>query len=104
MKSSSLLSARMASGSKLLCQGCDTIEYELVALCYKNNKESLDIFRSHGVLANMHKCPKCNKDLKVPKKNNMWRCSGSIRDPISKTSKRCGFKMSDLKGSFLEKK
>ena len=75
-----------------LCGGCETSEYELVALCYENNEKTIDIFRKHGVLAISPKCPKCNGDLKLSQDKHMWRCSTSFREPNSKNVKDVGLK------------
>lgn len=86
-----------------LCEGCNSSEYEIVALCYEKNEEALDFFRKHGVIHKSLNCPKCKGALKLYKDKQLWRCSSSYREPDSKKRKRCGFKISDFKGTFLEK-
>ena len=90
----------MATGN--LCEGCNFSEYQIVALCYNNNVTSIDFFRKHGVLPISNKCPRCNGDLKLSEKTHMWRCSASLKQLNSNKRNRCGFKISDFNGSFLE--
>ena len=85
-----------------LCSGCDTTEYELVEKCYKKDTAAIHVLRSHGVLPMSSKCPRCERDLRYYEQETMWRCTGSAKIPDSNKRKKCGYKISNYTGTFLE--
>ena len=86
-----------------ICPGCDTLEFEIIQKCYRKDTEAIQIFRNHGVLPMSSNCPKCNRHLLYYEQDTMWRCHGSTKIPNSRKRQKCGYKISDRTGTFLEK-
>ena len=93
--------ARIMAGE--ICPGCDTLEFEIIQKCYRKDTEAIQIFRNHGVLPMSSNCPKCNRHLLYYEQDTMWRCHGSTKIPNSRKRQKCGYKISDRTGTFLEK-
>ena len=86
-----------------ICQGCDTTDFEIIQRCLRRDEPALRLLREHGCLPFSCKCPKCDRDMLYYEAKNMWRCHGSTAVPGSRKKRRCGFKVSDYKGTFLNK-
>lgn len=85
------------------CAGCSYTEYQLVRKVYKDDKQSLDFFRSHNVLPSQVTCEKCGRECIYREDREQWRCTGSHVIPKTKKRRLCNFAVSDYKGTFLER-
>ena len=86
-----------------LCPGCDATEYLNIQRFYKNDTAAIQFLRNHGCLPSSIKCPKCNTELRYYDTSRMWRCNTNRLIPGTRTRKKCGYKISDNHGTFLEK-
>ena len=60
-------------------------------------------FRSHCVLPRAVTCPRCNIPCNLNANDGLWRCPGNIKLKKKKKVKRCCYKRSDYKGTFLHR-
>ena len=90
-----------------LCQSCELDYFYVIARYHGvafpgHEKFALQFFREHGVLPLSVECPNCKKDLVYREDRHQWYCNTSVRVPRVKKRRRCGYVVSDFKGSFLD--
>ena len=72
-----------------LCTGCDGLkEYRAICRFFENDENSLDFFRSHGVIPSFVVCPKCNSNCVYQKEQHLWRCTKNITVAKKKGSRK----------------
>ena len=90
-----------------LCDSCE-LDYHFVIAKYHggvfpgHEKFALEFFRQHQVLPLAVKCPNCDSDCVYRADKHQWYCNSSVKVAKTKRRRRCGFVVSDYKGSFLE--
>lgn len=85
-----------------ICSGCDVSEYNVVARCYRNDEESLKVFRHHGILPLAVTCPKCSTECSMDSRHN-WQCHRTEKRYKRKGYRKCGFQVTDYKGTFMNR-
>ena len=83
------------------CSSCFYDYFSAIKTFHSDNKKSIEFLREHGILPNEVHCPKCNNPCTFTEDKHLWRCYGSISIAKTKKRKRCDFKVSDYKGTFL---
>ena len=90
-----------------VCESCE-LNYMFVIGKYHggifpgHDKFAIQFFREHGVLPLSVQCPKCNKSLLYREDRHKWYCTSTVPIPKTKKRRRCGYEVSDFKGSFLD--
>ena len=89
------------------CQSCELDYFHIIgkyhgAIFPGHEKLAIDFFRQHKVLPLSVECPKCNSNLVFRPDKHQWYCNSSVRVPKTKRRRRCGYVVSDFKGSFLD--
>ena len=82
-----------------ICEGCELTEFQAIKNFYEEPEASITFLRNHGVLPTSVTCPKCSKPCTLRSDRPTWQCNGKISVPKTKKRKRCGFFVSDYKGT-----
>ena len=86
-----------------ICEVCGLSFFDFIQKFHKNNEECLNFFKDHNIIPSALTCPKCKSACIFRQDQALWRCHTSCKDKKHKRVKRCGFTVSNYKGTFLGK-
>ena len=84
------------------CDKCSLDYFQAIAEFYNNDARALTYLRDHSVLPSEVICPHCSSQCSYREDQRVWRCRKSSVIPKSSKRRRCGFSVSDSKGTFLD--
>lgn len=83
------------------CSECAPLHHEVIKRYWRNDRRSLKLLRTHGVLPTQVPCENCKEVCYYREEKHLWRCTRSHFKPKSKKRKKCNFSVSDFRGTFL---
>ncbi|XP_068217274.1 uncharacterized protein [Palaemon carinicauda] len=91
-------------GEVSTCRGCSHHYFKAIAKFYGGFHGSVvnKFLKEHCVLPDTWKCPKCQSVLAYRKDKHIYYCNSSVKIPKSRKRRRCGYTVSEYKGTLLE--